>query len=85
MKSNYAPIKLSDCKVYLESPVDYDECVVTVEGVPGMLFTLTDEKRDGKCFVEFEIANSKTLDWKISVDDLRRLLAQAEELLVSYK
>jgi hypothetical protein len=85
MKHTYIPVTFSECHVYIESPVDRNECIVTIEAPPGLLLTLTDEHRDGKCVVEFLLQEHAPHSWKISLDDLRSLLNRAETLLVGHK
>ncbi|HZW06247.1 MAG TPA: hypothetical protein VFF65_03915 [Phycisphaerales bacterium] len=80
--SNRRNIKAEECEVYLASPTKYEECVVLVESAPGLLLTLTDESRDGKCVVEFPATDEGRADWTMALNDLRAVLEKAERLLV---
>jgi hypothetical protein len=75
-------IRASDCRVYLASPVDYEQCVAWVETDPcDMLFIVSDEKLDGNCMIEFANSDIKPERWKMPVEDLLLLLAQAKHRL----
>lgn len=74
-------IKRDDCLVYLASPVQYDECVVVVESKHGELLVVTDEKANGQLCVEIPVLPDTHTGWRVSLDDLRAMLSQAEQLL----
>lgn len=80
---NHSIIKAEECEVYLASPTKYEECVVLVESKAGLLFTLTDESRSGKCVIEFPAEGEGRADWSMALSDFRGILDKAERLLVS--
>ena len=77
-------IDRNDVRVFLASPEPYEECVVLAETMSTLLFTLTDEQRDGKCIVEVADDHGRML-WRIGLSDLRILLDQAEHKLTPVK
>jgi hypothetical protein len=80
--SNPPNIKAEECEVYIASPTKYEECVVLVESKSGLLFTLTDESRSGKCMVEIPAVNEGRADWSMTLSDFRAIIDKAERLLV---
>ncbi|MDX2198247.1 MAG: hypothetical protein SF069_04650 [Phycisphaerae bacterium] len=81
--SDYLTIRAEECDVYLASPTEYEECVVLVEGNVGLMFTMTDESRDGKYVVEFPGRSEVNAPWSMALSDLRKLLDRAEQKLVT--
>lgn len=80
--SDYLTIQAEDCDVIRQSPIEYEQCVVSVQTKVDVLFTITDELLDGKCVVEFPGRGEVNGPWSMTLGDLRKLLDRAEQKLV---
>ena len=76
-------IALEDCEIVLMSPVQYEECVVSVETSEALVFILSDEHRDGQCVVEFAGDDEDTIVRRVPLIALRTLLDAAERKLLA--
>lgn len=79
----YTLVKPDSCDTYIASPAEHDECVWSAECDLGIIFTVTDESRNGECIVEFPSLNDEKTGWSMSLSDLRALLEAAERRLTN--